>query len=314
MINTLKLGTTKQDYPVYGQYLHSTGKQVQTYNKEVLVCIDHELPFKGSTNFFVLENYLKNDYELEQDNDIINVKFENFKSKLVIDYVGFPVINPPVYKNGLIITEELLYMLKYALNFTGNDCYKYVIVTNKGIIATNKQKLIYFNKPLDIKSNIYVDKRIVNVLKEGYEINADENTFVKFEGGYMIFEIDDISELNINKIFTRILEYANNVTLLCNAAYFQDAIQKVSSVLFLETKKCIDIFNKKMNLMILAESCNGESSIEYKSGIKKRYESKFNINNFTNISLDYNVYVNLENQNYLYLKNENSEIVIIKED
>ena len=316
ILKLLRLGITKSDYPVYGQYLHSTGKQLQTYNKSILVCIDHKLPFKGSTNFFVIENLLTSleNYDIKQDEGNIIVESDKFKSKLIIDDVGFPKIKDYNYKKGLFVTEDLLYILNTAIKFVGDGRYKYVVITNRGVIATDSHKVYCYNKVIDVEQNIFLDKTVINMLGVGHEINFDDNIFVKFEGGYIIFEMDDISEYNIESIYAQILNYSNNVIKLCNVQVMHDAIQKVSHILFNESSKCINVFNKKKILTVAAESyANGISSVEYKSELDSMYEETFNIAKFDNISLDYDIYVNLENNRYMYLKNEDSEIIFVAE-
>jgi len=314
LLKILKAGVTKNDYPVYGQYIHSTGKQLQTYNKSILACVNYELPFKGSTNFFVIENLLTHleTYDIKQINDSIIISSDNFKSELIIDDVGFPRVKNHNYKKGLFVTEELLYILNIAIKFVGNSYYKYVVITNKGVLATDTHRLFCYNKVMDTKSAIFLDKNIINMLKTGYEINFDDNIFVKFDEGYLIFEIDDVSEYDINKIYDHILTYSNNVVRLCNVQTIHDAIQKVSHVLFNENSRCINIFNKKKILTISAESSvNGVASVEYESELENKYESNFDIDKFSNISLDYDVYINKEDSNYMYLKDEHSEIISV---
>lgn len=314
ILKVLRLGVTKGDYPVYGQYLHSTGKQLQTYNKSILVCIDHKAQFTGSTNFFVIENLLSNldTYDIKQEASHIIITSDTLKSDLMIDDVGFPKIKNHSYKKGLFITEELLYILSTAIKFTGDNYYKYVVITNKGIIATDTQRAFCYDKEIDVESDIFVDKIVISMLKVGHEINFDNNIFVKFDDGYIIFETDDVSGYDVDHIYNQVLNYSDSIVKLCNIQVLRDAIHKTSHVLYNENQKIINIFNKKKVLTVTAECyTNGVSSMEYKSELDNMYEGNFDMDKFDNLSLDYDVYVNLDNNKYLYLIGDDSEILII---
>ena len=307
----LKVGVTKSDYPIFGQYVNSTGKQLQTYNKSALVCVDYELPFKGSTSFFILENLLSNinDPIIKQKDNIIYIEAENLKSKLIIDDVGFPIVPKYNYNDGLVIDDELLYMLNFATKFVNKEgILNYVVLTDRGIIATDRKRLFCFNNSYNIKNNIFVNKRIINSLQENYEINFDDNVYVKFNNGYMIFEVDTIVDYPIDKLYNIILESSNNITKLCSMSYIKDAIQKVSSILFNESFKYITLFNKNNKLTVHAESSDGEASVEYESSLKGKFEIQLDINYLNDIGIDYDIYTT--GNKSIYLKNNNCEIVI----
>ena len=155
IFNTLKYGVTKNEYPVYGQYVNSTGEQLQTYNSDVLVCIDYKLPFVGSTNFFVLEEALSKiqDYSITQQDEIINIKAYNFESKLLIDDVNFPDIQPYNYKHGIEIDDELLYALSFATKFVGDKVLEFIVITPQGILSTDYHKIFFYEKRIYIQRN-----------------------------------------------------------------------------------------------------------------------------------------------------------------
>jgi len=265
-------------------------------------------------NFFTLEGILSNceTPQITQDNNFLRITDGKFKSSILIETLDFP--QPDALDvDFFTLDEEFLHLLKTASKFTGDGLYNYIYVDKNYILSTCNREKAYYNKhTYDVSSLIGINKKIFSILSEGMEVGTlENNTVVRFGGGEIIFKIALLDNFPSNNI-VGLFEGKPEVKKLCNIAPVQDAVKKVSSILHNENLKAILLTNSKNKLNIKAESIvNGVSEFNIDSEIKDVWKIFMNADALSNIDLDYDIFVDLNNERIIYLSNGVSEIALV---
>jgi len=316
LMKILKIGTTKGDYPYYCQHINFTEDKIQTCNGSVFVDMeDNKYPIEGAVNFNILESVLNNceTPQIQQEGALLKIKDGSYSSEIIVDTLEFPDSNL-LGIDTIEITSELLYLLTSAMKYTGEGLLSYVYMDSTHILATkDKQKAFYYehSMPMKVGQVIGINSKILSTLSEGVEIGTSkDNTVVKFDGGQIVFKIALLNNYPKEELVNGI----NNkplITKLCNVQPIQESVKKVSSLLINETEKVVYLENKENVLTIKATSISqGESTVKLNSELKESFKIKMQVKFLSGIDLDYDVYVDLNKNNTLYLTNQESEILL----
>jgi hypothetical protein len=311
----LKIGASKDDYPHYASYVNITGGQLQTCNKKESVVFDLDTGFEGSVNIYVLEDVLKNTInpDIEQIGNELHISEGDFRSILTIEDIGFPQIKDPSTK-GLKISDDIINTLKTANVFTGTGIYNYIYLGKEFIVSTDGSRMFFKSLKSNIETPIPVNSSIISTLNnECVLASSEENAVVVYKNGYIIFTVPYLDTYPIEKITNFIKESRTNLQKICNVAVLQDAIKKVSSVFIGESVGFVSLENKDNTLGIKATSeVNGTSFIGIASEVRDEFKMSINCEFLKGINLDFDVYVDVNNSDRLYLKDlDGAEVVLL---
>lgn len=314
----LKLGTSNKDFPQYASFLHSDGEHLYTCNMSEAVCINYKAPFKGDVNFFVLSGILNKlgDIHTEQKDSSVFISDETTKHEIVIEDVNFPsdsIIKPDF--EYIPLQQEIVDVLKIAIKYaTGMDVYDKIFIDDNNIISFGHNIIFLREIKTNFKSKTGIDKRILSVLTEGCSIGSVNNNFVVvFEGGFIIFETDSITKFNDSLIKKFFKNRRKNIKQLCSAAELKNAVDKISPIFYGEKIQNINIMNKSNKLTVKGGSViNGTSEASFNSLYKNPFTIDINTLTLNNVNNDFNIYINEEYADCLYLKDKNNNELIIR--
>jgi len=310
----LKIGAGRGTYPIYCQYINSKDGKVSTCNGDEYVSVDQTLPFQGSINIFVLEDILKNfdEFATKVKNGKLIISSGSYSSFLNIADFDFPVLKMPKIRM-LTIDEDLLRILKEASNFVGKDIYESVCITGTSIVATNRNRVFFHKRDTAVKEPIFLTRRMLSMLASNCKIGTQDNKIIiSFDGGYIIAIGRIMDDFPLSKIEEFIEASKKGMVKLCNIAYMQDAKKKLSPIFFGELEQWISLKNNKKKLMLLAESnTNGTAEVVIPSEIEDKFGIDINANILKDVAIDFDVYVNLNRLDKLYLTNDETELVLM---
>ena len=309
----LKAGASKENYPLYAQYLHIDDGFVSTCDDAAYVRVDFDMPFKGNVNLFVLETILKtlpDEYKLEEKGDVIKVNTKKANYKLNNADLPFPEIpRPPVHL--LELDEGLISLMKSALSFVGNMEYESVYLDSKGLVATNGQRLLIYEQDTKLDTPILLSKEIISILKEGYKIGASGNTVVEFPGGYAVFTTPHYSSYPADNIREYATKALKDTQPLINVGEFKELLAKVNPIFFGEGKRIINIVNSKGNIAILGKSpYNGTARANTTSMLQDNFDITIDADHFSAVPDDYDLHVHLGSDDRIAAKNHVAEILL----
>jgi hypothetical protein len=260
---------SKEAYPLYASYITSDPGSIRVCNNSSYIQINKSLPFKGSTNVFVLMSLLD-----KMPDEGVEYKFT--KTDLAISYPGFSTklnvvdLNVPKLElqneEFVDIDSTLLSILGLAKKFTGkDDIAKNVLVAKDGIYSTDNYRAFIYNKDIDVGDDLlFLDNKIISVLEEGFGvgISHNNNVGVTFPGGFGIFTTEPVRFYPNNKIRNFMLSLKKNNTYLCTSEQMQECMDKLSPIFFGESKKMVTIESNDSKVFIKGASrMNGEARI-----------------------------------------------------
>jgi len=312
----LKAGASKENYPLYAQYLHIEDGFVSTCDDSAYVRVGFDMPFKGNVNLFVLETILKtlpDEYTVKEGVDIvkINAKGRDYNLNNVHNNdLPFPEIPKPKTKL-LEIDEGLLSLMKSALSFVGSMEYASVYVDNKGLIATNGQRLIIYEQDTKLDTPVLLSKEIISSLKKGYEIGASGNTIVEFPGGYAVFTTPHYSSYPVDNIREYAAFALADTELLLNVGEFKELLAKVDPIFFGEGKRIIDISNSNGIIEVSGKSpYNGTAKASTSSLLQDDFAMTIDADHFSAVPNEYDLHVHLGANDRIAAKNHSAEILL----
>lgn len=313
-IEILKLGASKKEFPHYCQYANFMEDKIRTCNGQVFVEINNPFEIEGCINLFILEDILKNcdNPQIYQDNNSLKVEDGSFKSKLIVDSLEFPD-TPDVNDIESIKLNGLYDILKEAIKFVGDKLYSYIYICNDCIIATNKSRCFFHKVELNLTTPIGVDTKIFSSLNKSSEIGVkDFNTVAVYDNGMVIFQASLLEDYPKDRVVKFINKSRSGVNKLCNVYALQTAVKKISPMLLNENSSVVELRNAGKKLQVCATSAiNGVSSMSIDTEIEEEFKLHLNNKFLNNINIDYDIYINLENEDRLYLNNGISEIVLM---
>jgi hypothetical protein len=312
----LKAGTSKENYPLYAQYLHIEDGFVATCNDDAYVKVDFDMPFKGNVNLFVLETILKtlpDEYGVKEGVDIvkINAKGRDYNlNNIQNNDLPFPEIPKPDIE-CLEIDEGLLSLMKSALSFVGNMEYASVYIDDKGLVSTNGQRLLIYEQDTKLDTPILLSKEIISSLKEGYKIGASGNTVVEFPGGYAVFTTPHYSSYPAENIRDYAAKALADTEPLLNVGEFKELLAKVNPTFFGEGKRIIDISNSNGIIEVSGKSpYNGTAKASMSSMLQEDFDMTIDADHFTAVPDDYDLHVHLGSTDRIAAKNHVAEILL----
>ncbi len=265
LLPLLKIGASKEPYPVYAQCLNSTGSQVQTCNNNVYVSLDCRLPFKGTANFFtlngILEKLAERDFSSNVKEDKILVKTNNSQYSVSLLNLDFPQKEAPEI-DSVDLDEDLLQQLRIASKFTGKEIYSYVYLFSDGILATNTTRMFYKQiKIPNIKKPVAINTKILSTLFDGCAVGSDENnnTVVFYPNGFAVFTVDNISYYPAEKIL-KFMETNEERQVLCNILALREWFDSITPIFGMDKANYISVKKEGKKLVLSAESAaSGEA-------------------------------------------------------
>ena len=309
----LKAGASKENYPIYAQYLHIEDGFVSTCNDDAYVRVDFDMPFKGNVNLFVLETILKtlpDEYKVKEAGDIIKITAKGRDYKLNTTDLPFPEIPKPSVE-CLEIDEGLLSLMKSALSFTGNMEYENVFIDKEGLISTSGQRLIIYEQDTGLEVPLLLSKEIISSLKVGYKIGASGNTVVEFLGGYAVFTTPHYSSYPAENIREYAVKALADTQPLINVGEFKELLAKVDPIFFGEGKRIINIVNSKGTIAVLGKSpYNGKAKADTTSMLQDNFDITIDADHFSAVPNDYDLHVHLGSDDRIAAKNGVAEILL----
>ena len=317
LLKVLKVGTARSDFPTYCKYINFQENYVLTCNGSEFVEVDNKFPFLGAVNLYVLENILKNcsTAQINQKDSMLVIEDGDFKSSLLIDDIEFPE-PPEVNAEFVEVSDELLSTLKTAIDYTGEGILSYVFLHGNKVMATDKHRCFLHKGELDVKSPLGINRKILSVLSSGCRVGVyNNNTVVAFDGGRIIFQTALLDNYPEEKIISVVESTKTNIQMVCNVAVLQDAVTKVTPILFEEISDFVLLKNKLNKLVVSAESAvSGVATMVIDSQIEDKFKLAMNHKFISGIDFDFDVFFDWENSNRLYLTNGNAEIVLMGGD
>ena len=313
LIKVLKIGTARNDFPVYCKYANFSEHKVQTCNGSEFVEMGNKFPITGAVNLYVLENILKNcsTAQIRQEDNMLIIEDGDFKSSLLIDDIEFPEA-PDVDAEFVEVSDELLSILKTAINYTGEGILSYVYLHRNQIMATDKDRVFLHEGDLGVLNPLGINRKILSVLGSGCKVGVhNNNTIVAFDGGRIIFQTALLDNYPEEKIIGVVENTKEDIQMVCNVAVLQDAVKKVTPILFEEISEFVLLKNKLNKLVVSAESAvSGVAKMVVDSQVEDKFKLAINHKFLSNINFDFDVFIDWGNGNRLYLTNGESEIVL----
>lgn len=320
-IRMLKIGTSKNDFPVYSQYVMSRGSYAFTYNLDVFVKVNYPFPWKGSVNLYVLEDTLKSlkdaQYNIEQVEDSLVITAGSFKSNIAITSVSpdDDKVEPDI--EYYTLDKDVIEFIAQAARFVGGKIHQYIYLGDEDIIATDTESIYHALTNLSIKSPFGISRSILPLLSEGVKIGVDKNSnvAVNFGSGYALFSTDRMDTYPRNKLLDFLTKVSKKQQKICNFSYIGEAIKYLSPIFFGERERIVTLRNDGRSLVVSAETkVAGKSEYEIVSEMGDPFVMKLNINKFKNITYDYDVfYTDQSIISNILLDNGKSQIVIVGE-
>uniref|UniRef100_A0A6H1Z961 DNA polymerase n=3 Tax=viral metagenome TaxID=1070528 RepID=A0A6H1Z961_9ZZZZ len=316
-MNLLKVGSSTDTYPIYAQYINSDGKCARTCKDDIFVKVDCSLPFIGSTNIFVLDSILKTltDYSVTQEGADICIKSGNFNTKLSTMDIPFPNIDEPSIPL-VYIDEEVHLMLKIASQFVSqNDIYENIIITKGGICSTRGTRAFLWNKKFEIEDSILINKKILSTLEVGRFVGVDENnnTVVKFDGGYIVAESDNANDFAYEKLASFISDAKSKSisNRVCSVIQMQSALEKLAPIFFGEKSRYVYMFSDGNKLNIKAETINGVAEVDIEPDTDIKFEITMSMDFFRGLP-PYSMYIEGRGTlSYLYFTDDSNMVDIV---
>lgn len=315
----LKAGSSKVDYPLYCQLICFDENRIRTCNGIIFTSIvNPEFDIRGSINIFVLEAALKlvpEDSEIRQEDNVLVIKSSSgFENRLSILDVEFPDIKKGMTK-GIVVDEEIVDNLKTAYLFAGHEMFPTVYADDSGIYSTSGGCAYFCPRNLDLESSLFIDGRILDVLKPGYELgeNEDGNMVMEFDEGFAVFDVYRYT-FPVDKLIEIMNSKSKDLELLCNVLAIKEAVSKVSHIFFGEREADILIVNKNCNMKIIAESINGRAEIEVPSHLDDKLVLTIDSSLVQRIPDRFDVYTNkkLAGEGFLFFQDGDEQIIFRK--
>jgi len=321
-IKMLKIGASKNDYPVYCQYVMSKGNYAFTYNNEVFVRVDFPFPWRGSVNIYVLDETLRslkdNAYNIEQVDDFLRITSGKFKSDIAISSIvpDDEKIKPEI--EYAILDKETIESIMAATKFVGGKIYQYIYVDTNNVISTDTSSLFHAITSLQVKTPFGISKSIVPLLSEGVKIGVDKNNnvAVNFGTGYALFTTDSMASYPKKNVMNFLESTTKNTTKVCNFAYIGEALRYISPIFFGENEKILTLRNDGRVLKVSAETkVAGRADYEIVSEMGDAFEMRLDANKLKNITYDYDMYIGDQSKvPSIMLDNTKATIIIVGED
>jgi len=302
-MKVLSLANSKGPHPVYAEYIKSDGEKLISCDDNTYISIDYEAPFIGTVNAFVLNSFLKKNlsFEIEKTDEGLLLKNNGYKTTLIVDdFIDIPEVTINNIEYEVEVTKEMIDALNLAYRFVGNDNMEYIYVGNNKICASDLSRLIMIEGVYITDEAFLIDKKILQALIPGCKIGKDSetgSTYVKWDFGYGIFTVDEISTYPFDKLFSFYDKACETRELLCNVASIKEAVDNVSHIFYGENETVIQIKNNNYKMIISAESAlNGVVKKEFESLYEGKASLRVDVNNFKNIPLNLDVFISLSSK------------------
>ena len=292
LMNILRLAVDK-DFPVYSQYLHSTGKRLQTKSRDNTVDIEAEMPFVGCVKFSVLDSICKmsEHVEFQVVDDFLQVSYGDATAQINIDDVGVPKL-PELSADFIDLDEETVNVIKLAAKFLGRGLYSYICMTNEAIFATDKTRLFFHQfSGVGVENYIAINAKIASLLDPSYRIGMNNNsTIVDLGIGKVEFSMDDLSDYPHKNIWEYVDRSAQDAIGICQSEELLSAVRKVTPVIVDDTEQVVKLSNKDNTLEVSALSDDvGSSSVILPSLSDEELTLKIGVNVIASLSKGYDV-------------------------
>lgn len=317
-MNILKVGASKDNYPLYCQLVNIENNKVRTCNDETYVELNLELGDVGNLNIYMLENILKmlpDEHEISTKGDSVFIKTRKSNYQLKLMDVTMPTFSNPTI-DTVDLDEGLISILKLAQKFTGSSEYENIYMDYNGILATDTQKLLMYDNNLKIEKPVILTKKVISSLKENCKIGSDinDNTVVKFYNGFAVFVVPHYSTFPSERIRNWVNGIFDDNKDLIDVIDFREMLKKVFPVFVGESKRIINIKNNNFNFEINGKSSiNGEIRTTGKSKLEDNFEININSDLFSSMPDDYTLRIKPRINNQIMASNGIANIVLIGE-
>ena len=315
VLKLMKHASSKDNYPLYAQYIKSTGGKLITCNNNSYIEMSYKAPFEGCVNIFVLIDtlsMLEGDVVVEDTYEVVTIKAGNFKTDLIKVDMEFPSVELEDVDTTLV-DQDYIETLKYAAKFVGKENLAPLFIDKEGILATDGNK-IFMNKIFNTKHKTSLTNKIVQFLRPGHEIGMDEkgNVVVSFVTGFGKFSTESLHLFPDSQIKEYMLSAKVGVKRLCNIAPLIDAATKLVPIFHNEQMTFMDLSNlDKMLKMEGTSMVNGRSTVDISSDIEEPFSIAVNVNFLKTIPYDFDVFVDVADPKYLFLKNDNGSQIVL---
>ena len=318
LLNVLKVGVSKKEIPMYSSYIKFNDEFVCACNGHTFVIAKNEFPIKGCTNFYVLENAIKacNEPTILQDGDKLIIKEGGFKAELFIENIDFPEI-PDVPDTFMTLDEEILIAITKAMAYIGNEYNNnYVYMHKNRVMATDTARVFMFSGDFNCISPIGINRTILTSLNKDARIGMyNNNIIVEVEDAKILFTTDSVEYYSEEDIIDVFKQKTKNIKELCNVAILQDAVNKVSTVLYKEDVAVCTLTNVDKKLTVSASSAiNGVANSVIPSSTDDNFKMHINSKLIRSIDFDLTVYVPINEDleaGFLYLCNDDTEVILM---
>ena len=317
-IEVLKLmrhASSKENYPLYAQYIKSTGTKLITCNNNSYIELNYKSPFTGCVNLFVLLDTLNTfdgNVEVEDGPDDVTIKTGSFKTNLLKVDIDFPHVEEESV-DFTPVDETYIETLKYAIKFVGKENLAPLFIDKDGILASDSNK-IFMNSIFSTNTRTSLTSKIISFLKDGYQIGMDDkgNVIVEIPNGFAKFSTESLHLFPDTQIKEFMLSSKVGVKKVSNIAPIIDAASKLTPIFLNEQMTFIEMENADNILKMTGVSIvNGRSSVEIASEMSDAFTIAINVNFLKTIPYDFDVYVDVNDPKLLFLMNDSGSKIIL---
>ena len=319
-IPLLKVGCSKENYPLYSQSIYFDGETIRICNDDVYVCLNYQSDIRGCLNLFVLESVLKiaakhREVEFVVANEHLTVHSpDGYTASLGIDSItDFPLQDMP--ETPLTeVTDDMLLALNDAILFNrpgGKAHNLYIYMDKEHIMATSNMRCFLSNVFTAVSEYVGINKKMLSVLDDTCMIGSyDNNTLIKFDSGFVKFTIDLLDGYPADKLLQFVNDSREGVLKLCNMGVLNEALSNLAPISQGEKVNMCTFSNTGNELTLKAQSMHGVIETKVDSELEVEYKTEINIDQIKNLPANYDVYVNPDDVKILYLKSTYGEIVV----
>lgn len=312
----LKAASSKENYPMYAQFLNVTDEYVSTCDDLSYVRVYFKMPFTGLVNLYVLETILKtlpDEYKVKQKGDKIFALAKGVDYELKTADYDFPVIEVPKEVSMMEVDEGILDVFKLALSFTGELEYESVYVDKDGLLSTTGQRLLMYHQSTSLKNPLMLSRKIIQSLQVGDKVGvgSNNNVVVDFPNGYAMHTVPMAATYPAENIREWASSMVTDLEPIISVGEFKKLIAQVNPIFFGESQRTVHIYNTDKTITVKAESpFNGEASASAKSELDDEFEILMNADFFSAVPDSYMLHAQLGQSERIVARSEVADIIL----